>query len=59
MTRAAEIFASDGTLLRSLYDEEHMTAVPAVTATHPQHVGRLATGNASGKCTFWAPEQSA
>lgn len=55
MDRRAEIWATDGTLLRSFYDEDHVTAVPAVTATHPRRVGRLATGNASGKCTFWAP----
>ncbi|MCO5583349.1 hypothetical protein L7F22_037259 [Adiantum nelumboides] len=57
MDRRAEIWAADGTLLRSFYDEDHVTAVPAVTATHPRRVGRLATGNASGKCTFWAERE--
>lgn len=57
MDRRAEIWAADGTLLRSFYDEDHVTAVPAVTATHPRRVGRLATGNASGKCTFWGERQ--
>lgn len=57
MDRRAEIWAADGTLLRSFYDEDHVTAVPAVTATHPRKVGRLATGNASGKCTFWGERQ--
>jgi hypothetical protein len=54
MDRRAEIWAADGTLLRTFYDADHVTAVPAVTCTHPRRVGRLATGNASGKCTFWA-----
>lgn len=55
MDRRAEIYAaSDGQLLRTFYDDEYVTAVPAVTATHPRRVGRLVTGNASGKCTFWA-----
>lgn len=55
MKREAEIWASDGTLLRSLYDGDHVTAVPAVTAMHPTRLGRLATGNGSGRCHFWAP----
>ncbi len=54
MNRRAEIFSADGTLLRALYDEDHVTAVPAVTAMHPGLPGRLVTGNASGRCTFWA-----
>lgn len=53
MSRSAEIWSSDGKLLRSLYDEEHVSAVPAVTNMHPLRVARLVTGNASGKCTFW------
>ena len=57
MDRRAEIWAADGTLLRSFYDEDHVTAVPAVTATHPRRIGRLATGNASGKCTFWGERE--
>jgi len=55
MVRYAEIWSDEGTLLRSFYDEDYVTAVPAVTCTHPRRVGRLGTGNASGKCTFWAP----
>lgn len=54
MVRHAEIWSDEGTLLRSFYDDEYITAVPAVTCTHPRRVARLATGNASGKCTFWA-----
>lgn len=55
MARHAEIWSDEGTLLKSFYDEDYVTAVPAVTCTHPRRVGRLGTGNASGKCTFWAP----
>jgi WD40 repeat protein len=55
MVRHAEIWSDEGTLLKSFYDEDYVTAVPAVTCTHPRRVGRLGTGNASGKCTFWAP----
>lgn len=58
MTRHAEIWSDEGTLLRSFYDEDYITAVPAVTCTHARRVGRLATGNASGKCTFWAAPPS-
>lgn len=53
MTRSAEIYSADGRLLRSLYDEEHVSAVPAVTALHPSKGATLVTGNASGKSTFW------
>jgi WD repeat-containing protein 76 len=54
MNRRAEIFSADGTLLRALYDEDYITAVPAVTAMHPVRPGRLATGNASGRANLWA-----
>ncbi|CAO1632785.1 unnamed protein product [Parajaminaea phylloscopi] len=53
MSRSAEIWSADGKLLRSLYDEEHVSAVPAVTNMHPVREARLVTGNGSGKCTFW------
>ncbi|SPO21287.1 probable WD repeat-containing protein UM00675 [Ustilago trichophora] len=56
MTRRAEIYAADGTLLRTLWDENLVTAVPAVTCMHPVLPGRLVTGNASGRCTFWSPD---
>ncbi|KAF6767388.1 WD40 repeat [Kalmanozyma brasiliensis GHG001] len=56
MTRRAEIYAADGTLLRTLWDENLVTAVPAVTCMHPVRPGRLVTGNASGRCTFWSPD---
>ncbi|KAK0556781.1 hypothetical protein OC846_000970 [Tilletia horrida] len=56
MHRHVEIWAGDGSgLLRSLYDEDWVTAVPAVTAMHPRRMGRLVAGNASGKCHLWCP----
>lgn len=55
MNRHAEIWSDEGTLLRSFNDDDYITAVPAVTCTHPRRAARLGTGNASGKCTFWAP----
>ncbi|CAD6883867.1 unnamed protein product [Tilletia caries] len=60
MHRHAEIWSGrTGELLRSLYDEEWVTAVPAVTAMHPRRVGRLVAGNASGKCFLWCPPPEA
>lgn len=56
MSRRAEVYAADGTLLRSLWDENLVTAVPAVTCMHPVLPARLVTGNASGRCTFWSPD---
>ncbi|KAJ9476478.1 DNA damage-binding protein CMR1 [Pseudozyma hubeiensis] len=56
MTRRAEVYSADGTLLRSLWDENLVTAVPAVTCMHPVLPARLVTGNASGRCTFWSPD---
>lgn len=53
MNRRAEIYSADGTLLRALFDEDIVTAVPAVTTMHPSRPGRLATGNASGRATLW------
>lgn len=55
MERHAEIYSPDGRLLASLYDPDWVTAIPAVTAMHPQVPGRLATGNGSGRCALWSP----
>ena len=35
-----------------------ITAVQAVTCSHPSIVERVATGNASGRCILWAPADS-
>lgn len=57
MKRALEIYAYDGTLITSLYDPSLITAVPAVTASHPRRVDRAYGGNGSGKLTAWAPAE--
>jgi WD repeat-containing protein 76 len=35
-----------------------ITAVQAVTATHPAVVGRAASGNASGRCILWSTDDA-
>lgn len=55
MTRHAEIYGKDGRLLASLFDPDWITAIPAVIAMHPVLPARIATGNGSGRCAFWAP----
>lgn len=58
MGRKLDIFSPypepQGDHLVQLTDES-ITAVPAVTASHPTRAGRYAGGNASGKISFWAP----
>lgn len=34
-----------------------ITAVQAVTASHPGVVERAVSGNASGRCVLWAPPE--
>lgn len=55
MSRAAEIYDCNGRCLVQLYDPDWITAVQAVTAMHPITPARMATGNGSGRCAFWAP----
>ena len=38
-------------------DVSRITAVQAVTCSHPNIVERVATGNASGRCVLWAPPE--
>lgn len=54
MTRHTEIYGKDGRCMARLYDPNWITAVPAVTAMHPLLPARIATGNGSGRCAFWA-----
>lgn len=60
MTRTLDVYspypAPSGDHLVQLSDEV-ITAVPAVTASHPTREGRYAGGNASGKISFYAPPQ--
>ncbi|KAG9057260.1 hypothetical protein FS842_008067 [Serendipita sp. 407] len=57
MKHSLKLFAADGELLADLRDKEKITAVQAVTATHPAWTNRAGTGNASGKCIFWSGEK--
>lgn len=39
-----------------IYIHDRITAVQAVTALHPNVMGRAATGNASGRCVLWSSD---
>lgn len=39
------------------YQTYRITAVQAVTCSHPGIVERVASGNASGRCVLWAPPE--
>lgn len=45
-----------GELLAKLADKSKITAVQAVACLHPSITERAASGNASGRCVLWAPE---
>ena len=48
--------AFQGEVLARLYDPRRVTAVQAVTCAHPSVVERAVSGNGSGRCVLWAPE---
>ncbi|KAI0780766.1 WD40 repeat-like protein [Trametes elegans] len=56
MDHSLDIFSCKGDLITKLYDKTKITAVQAVTASHPSVVERAVSGNASGRCVLWAPE---
>jgi hypothetical protein len=56
MNHSLDIFSCKGELVQRLSDSRRITAVQAVTASHPNIVERVATGNGSGRCVLWAPE---
>ncbi|TFK29980.1 WD40 repeat-like protein [Coprinopsis marcescibilis] len=56
MNHSVDIYSGKGQLLANLSDPRRITAVQAVTCSHPNIVERIATGNGSGRCVFWAPE---
>ncbi|KJA27357.1 hypothetical protein HYPSUDRAFT_35227 [Hypholoma sublateritium FD-334 SS-4] len=56
MNHALDIYSSKGELITSLSDPTMISAVQAVTCSHPSIVERAASGNASGRCVLWAPE---
>ncbi|KAL4077073.1 WD40-repeat-containing domain protein [Scleroderma yunnanense] len=55
MQHSLDIFSCKGDLIARLSDHKRITAVQAVTCSHPNIVERCATGNASGRCVLWAP----
>lgn len=55
MQHSLDIFSCKGDLIARLSDRERITAVQAVTCSHPTIVERCATGNGSGRCVLWAP----
>lgn len=56
MNKSVDVFSCKGELVQRLRDDRRITAVQAVTASHPSIVERIATGNASGRCVLWAPD---
>ncbi|KAJ7632675.1 WD40 repeat-like protein [Roridomyces roridus] len=55
MDHSLDIFSGKGELLARLSDPHRISAVQAVTCSHPSIVERVASGNASGRCVLWAP----
>lgn len=54
MKHPLDVISGRGKVLAQLTDE-HVTAVPAVTASHPVIGGRYYGGTASGKVSIFAP----
>jgi hypothetical protein len=54
MKHSLDIISCKGDLLAQLKDK-NITAVQAVTCSHPNIVERAASGNVSGRCFLWAP----
>jgi len=55
MDHSLDIYSSKGELVTRLSDRTMISAVQAVTCSHPSIVERAASGNASGRCILWAP----
>ncbi|TFK54762.1 WD40 repeat-like protein [Heliocybe sulcata] len=59
MDHSLNIYSCKGDLVAKLSDRQKISAVQAVTCSHPSIVERAASGNASGRCVLWAlPERS-
>lgn len=56
MKRTADIISGEtGQLIAQLYDEDHVTAIPAVAQFHPTtETMTILCGNASGKMLCWS-----
>lgn len=71
MDHSLDIFSGKGDLITRLSDKtkfvasylhsiqlltaDRITAVQAVTCSHPNILERAVSGNASGRCVLWAP----
>ncbi|TFK76374.1 WD40 repeat-like protein [Pluteus cervinus] len=58
MNHSVDIYSCKGDLITKLSDSTKITAVQAVTCSHPNIVERVATGNGSGRCVLWAPPEA-
>jgi hypothetical protein len=55
MKRFLDVYDTEkNTTTRKLYDGEHVTAVPAITASHPSRAGRFYGATGAGKVSFFA-----
>ncbi|TRM56227.1 WD40-repeat-containing domain protein [Schizophyllum amplum] len=58
MQHSLDVFSAKGELLARLQDKSKITAVQAVTCSHPSIAERAVSGNGSGRCVLWAPEDA-
>ncbi|KAF8163343.1 WD40-repeat-containing domain protein [Crassisporium funariophilum] len=56
MDHSLDIYSCKGELVTQLVDRQRISAVQAVTCSHPSIVERAVSGNASGRCVLWAEE---
>ncbi|KAI0810927.1 WD40-repeat-containing domain protein [Irpex lacteus] len=56
MDHSIDVRTCKGELVAKLHDPA-LTAVQAVTCSHPRIVERVASGNARGRCVLWAPAE--
>ncbi|EJD52938.1 WD40 repeat-like protein [Auricularia subglabra TFB-10046 SS5] len=54
MHHSLDIVTWKGEVVGKLHDKNKITAVQAVTASHPSILARAASGNGSGRCVLWA-----
>ncbi|EPT06091.1 hypothetical protein FOMPIDRAFT_1026938 [Fomitopsis schrenkii] len=55
MNHSLDIYSGRGELVARLADKQKISAVQAVTCSHPNILERAASGNASGRCVLWGP----
>ncbi|KAF8636726.1 hypothetical protein AX17_003529 [Amanita inopinata Kibby_2008] len=56
MDHSLDVFSCKGELVARLSDRQRISAVQAVTASHPSIIERAVSGNGSGRCVLWATE---